>query len=142
MKSGCERSGVPAGLLFCRSFPSVDPGGPFDGFDEVLTAKGGFKRADIVAKFGVEKAAVIEGVGPGDRVIFAHGFASPGFEVVPDGFESGFIDPKKDIESGLSSNGFGVIGPVGRVEEGLAVPCDCRVIFGGGVYQDPGFEIL
>ena len=68
-------------------------GGPLDGAEDVLAAEHGVEGGDVVAELGVEEAAIIESVGPGDGMVFAHGlFVAAIEEELADGFVGGFVD--------------------------------------------------
>ena len=77
-------------LLFLRQrFQSCSPP---NTFSDVLPAKRGFQRPNIVAELGIEESATIVGVQPGNRMILAHGFAATGFEKITHRVIAGFIN--------------------------------------------------
>ena len=89
----------------------------------MLPAEWCFERIYFVSELSVEETAVVEGLGPGNGVVYSHGFAPA-------------------LDEGLASHGFGVISPVGPILEGLAVTFERGMIHRRRIDDHARFEVF
>ena len=108
----------------------------------MLPAEWCFERIYVVSELSVEETAVVEGIGPGNGVVYPHGFAPALDEEFPHGFVGGVIDPQQNLEPGFASHGFGVISPVGPILEGLAVTFERGMIHRRRIDDHARFEVF